>query len=166
MFIIGGIEISLAEVLGLLVTIGGVWLVVKQLNETRLASQMEGLIALMEIDANMEGEVSELRKFTLKEDWDEVNDNEAYSLVMENDRYRRGYLKYIKLYELVGLLVRTKALDERYAFEAFGQFLPMMWRRLEKIVRGERIEEGHELIGEHWEWLTKRIDVELERRTS
>jgi hypothetical protein len=166
MITFGSLSISLAEVLGLIVTIVGVWFVVKQLNETRLASQMEGLIALMEIETNMEGEVSELREFTLKEEWDEVSDNEAFSLVMKNDNYRRGYLKYIKLYELIGVLVRTKALDERFAFEQFGQFLPMMWRRLERIVKGERQEEGLELIGEHWEWLTKRMEKKIERRTT
>lgn len=38
--------ITLADVLGLIVTIVGIWLVVRQLTESKLASQMEGMLTL------------------------------------------------------------------------------------------------------------------------
>jgi hypothetical protein len=46
MFADGYFFISFEAVMGFAITLVSVWFVVKQLNETRLASQMEGLLTL------------------------------------------------------------------------------------------------------------------------
>jgi len=50
---VGGIEMSLEGVLGLVITAFGLWIVLKQLNETRLASQAETLISLVEKEGKL-----------------------------------------------------------------------------------------------------------------
>ena len=56
------LTVSLAEVLRLVVTIVGIWIVVKQLNETRLASQMEGRGKKKYIDHKHRTLIAALRK--------------------------------------------------------------------------------------------------------
>ena len=46
MFTDGYFSLRFAEVIGFVITIAGIWLVVRQLNEARLASQMEGMLDL------------------------------------------------------------------------------------------------------------------------
>jgi hypothetical protein len=51
MFADGYFTLRFGEVLGLIVTIVSVYFVVKQLREAKLASQMEGMLGLSEIEA-------------------------------------------------------------------------------------------------------------------
>ena len=75
------LSISLVEIIGLLVTIIGIWLVVKQLNETRLASQMEGLLELTNLDLSNSDGLLALKELSSQEDWNTLSDEEAFARV-------------------------------------------------------------------------------------
>lgn len=153
----GFLTITIGEVLGLIVTIVGIWLVVRQLNETRLASQMEGMISLSAMSIDMENDVKALREFTLLEEWEKLDDVEAYELIRGTDEFYQGYLKQATVYGLTGGLVREGALDIRVAAVQFGYFVPAMWRQFEKYTKMLRKEFGPH-INENWEWLAMEFE--------
>ena len=59
----------LFEILGLVVTISGIWLVVQQLRETKLATQMEGVLSLSDRFIEITPEVSLIDRVTSAADW-------------------------------------------------------------------------------------------------
>lgn len=157
MFADGYFSLSFAELIGFAITIVSVWLVIRQLNETRLASQMEGAISLATMAADMEKQVKALVDFTLLEEWEKLDDEDAYAAISRNDEYMEGYLKHANIFGLTGGLVRAGALDLHVAEEQFGYFLPVRWRRFEKFTRVLRKKFGEEM-NENWEWLALEFE--------
>ena len=68
MFTDGYFSISFPEVLGLIVTVLGIWFVVQQLREAKLANQMEGLISLIEIEEESSQQTREIRDLVEQDD--------------------------------------------------------------------------------------------------
>jgi hypothetical protein len=154
MFSDGYISFSFPEIVGTIVTIVGIWLVVKQLNETRLASQAETLISLVEKEGKLLGEYQYLIEYTNSDKYQKVNQVEANKLLDQDTELNTNYIRCSQLHELIGTLVKTGALDKSLAFEGFGYVLPMMFRRLEKFAKGNREAYGTPQLMENWEWLT------------
>ena len=78
MFADGYFSISFEAVLGFAITLVSVWFVVRQLNETRLASQMEGMISLAIFEAGKRREGKEVLELTESEDWKKLSGEEAF----------------------------------------------------------------------------------------
>lgn len=159
MFADGFLANNIFEILGLIVTIGGIWLVVKQLNETRLATQMEGMLVLGEKFAASINDASILRELFELEEWKGLSDREAHNRVYDSKALANAYNKVLSLFELIGVLVRRKTLDRELAFDYYGSVASGWWNYLEKITRQRRIENNSESIGEHWEWLAKQFEA-------
>jgi hypothetical protein len=146
------LSISLAELLGLLVTIGGVWFVVQQLREAKLASQMEGLMELIEqwtASAEMRKPLSDLSNSI---EWNEMSDKEAYNRINESQRLKTGWDFMMNWYELIGVLVRKKALNREIVYELIGPFVAYRWKKYEKVIRHYGVERDWHPI-HNWEWL-------------
>lgn len=157
MFNEGYLAISFEALLGLIVTVVSVWLVVKQLRETKLASQMEGLLAL----ADQLADVAELRETLVpaitSNDWDQLSDEEAHTRVYGSEAHKIAYKKTKNFYELIGVLVRRKALDRGLASDYFGNSIAIWWERLEKVTRQESKDLGYN-VGSHWEWVAREFE--------
>ena len=158
MFADGYFSLSFAEVLGLLVTIVSVYFVVKQLREAKLASQMESVIALVEMGRKHMSSVKPLNELINSGEWQDLDGEEAHSVIMKTDAYWDGYLEYVSTYELLGGLVKTKAIDIRLANETWGIYVPSRWRALEKFTFMLREKEGDPTINDNWEWLASEFE--------
>jgi hypothetical protein len=158
MFNIAGFAISLAEVIGLIVTIVGIWLVVRQLREAKLDSQMGGMMDLRQmISDNTEFEQL-LSELIAEDDWESLNAEEAHSHIFDSDEHTEAWNELTSFFELYSLLVRKKALDEGMAYAYNGKFVSLWWKRLEKIARQQRIELKWDDLLENWEWLAARFE--------
>ena len=158
MFNIAGFAISLAEVIGLIVTIVGIWLVVRQLREAKLASQMGGMMDLRQmISDNTEFEQL-LSELIAEDDWESLNAEEAHSRIFDSDEHTEAWNELTSFFELYSLLVRKKALDEGMAYAYNGKFVSLWWIRLEKIARQQRIELKWDDLLENWEWLAIKFE--------
>jgi hypothetical protein len=155
----GFFTVSFEAIIGFIITIAGIWLVVKQLNETRLATQTEGLIGLIEIEEGMVGKIEALEEYIDTEEWQALSDKEAYTRISENKEYLEGYSKVGRLYELIGVLVRNNALDLHMVAGHYGRVIPNHFRLLEKYIRERRQMIDIMSLAENWEWLT----IEIER---
>ena len=158
MFADGYFSISFPELVGTIVTIVGIWLVVKQLNETRLASQMEGMLALGERVVAIREHRNILFELVNLDEWNSLSAKEAHTRIYESKLHLDAYSSAMTLFELLGILVRRKALDKGLAYDFYGRVTFVWWNRLAKITQQRRIEENREEIGEHWEWLAKEFE--------
>lgn len=158
MFGDGYFSFSFPELVGTIVTIVGIWLVVRQLKEAKLASQMEGMISLAMMADDMRKYSLTHSDFTRLEEWEKLNDEEAYQLIRGNKEYQEAYFKQVAVYELVGGLVRAGSLNLKVADVTFGHRLPDTWKRYEKYTRQLRIELNSNDINENWEWLAKEFE--------
>ena len=153
MFADGYFSLSFAEVLGLLVTIASVYFVVKQLREAKLASQMEGVIAIQQMERKHIKSAKPLYELLETDEWQDLDGEEAYSMIKNTDAYWDGYLEYVATYGLLSNLVRAKAIDIHLAYEQWGFFVPSRWRALEKFTFMLREKMGTPTLNDNWEWL-------------
>lgn len=158
MFADGYFSFSFPELAGAIITIVGIWLVVRQLYEGKLASQMEGMMAISERFAENNRTNALLVKMVTTDDWDNPSSKEAHTRVFESDPTVTDWSNILLLYELVGVLARRKALDKHLAFDYFGYMITIWWKRLEKVNRQQAIELDVPKIGEHWEWLVGEFE--------
>ena len=147
------LSFRMVEILGIFTTIVGIWLIIRQLTESRLASQMEGAISLADRSDRLEGEIKDLMHMASGEEWDGLDGEDVFSLIRENPKYGGAYLKMANLYGLVGGLVRARALDLHIADGGFGYFVPKRWRMFEKYRQELRRYLEEPDINENWEWL-------------
>jgi len=157
MFAEGFLSISLEGLIGLIVTVVGIWLVVQQLRETKLASQMDGLITPSEMHKNIREEVKPLQDFADSEEFKKLDGKEAFTMIESNEKYWIGLVRMSYMFTLIGNLVYTKSLDIRLADRSFGYVIPLNWRRLEKVIKWHRIEIENENVNVWWEWLTNEF---------
>lgn len=159
MFADGYFAVSFESIIGFVITVAGIWLVVKQLNETRLATQTEGLIGLIEIEEGMISKIEALEVYLETKEWKNISDKDAYKAIFENKKYLEGYVKMGRLYELIGVLVKNNALDIHIVEGQFGRVIPSHFRLLEKYIRERRLVIDNMRLAENWEWLA----IEIER---
>ena len=151
------LSISLAELLGLLVTIGGVWFVVQQLKESKLSSQMEGLMELIEQWTASTQVRKPLSDLTNSSEWKELSGEEAYNRISESEQLKAGLDFTVNWYELIGVLVRKKSLNKEIVYELIGPFVAYRWKKMEKVIRHDRtVREWHQV--HNWEWLATEFE--------
>ena len=158
MFSNGYFALSFEGLMGLIVTIISVWFVVRQLRESKLASQMEGLLVLVEQLALIADQREGLMEFVADDDWDSLSDEEAHRRVYASEMHKIAYKKTKNFYEVVAVLVKRKSLDKGMAADYFGKSIEIWWERLEKITRHESELLGYD-VGEQWKWLAAEIEV-------
>lgn len=159
MFADGYFSFSFPEIVGTIVTITGIWLVVKQLNETRLASQMEGMLALVAKLDDIAEQRDTLLDLGSLDEWISLSDEEAYAKVYAQESYRVAYVRTKIFYELLGVLVYKKTLDKGLAYEFFGNTVMLWWKRLSKVMRQQDVRQDTKEMGRNWE----RLAIEFEK---
>lgn len=157
MFGDGYFSFSFPEFVGTIVTIVGIWLIVKQLRETKLASQMEGLLELLDQWTASQDTRRPVLNLIDLEEWDRMNDKDAYARIYESGELLKGYTFIVNWYELTSVLVRNKALDKTIVFEYFGGYIVRRWNKFEKVVRHHRLLQNDFSIN-NWEWLAKEFE--------
>ena len=79
MFADGFLSITLEGMLGLLVTALGIWFVVQQLREGKLAAQMDGVLSLTDRYMDMTDDIILVDELALDKDWAQLSGRKAYS---------------------------------------------------------------------------------------
>lgn len=149
--------LSFEGLLGLVVTIISVWVVVRQLREAKLASQMEGLLMLVEQLGSLADQRETLLEIVGTKDWDSLDDEEAHGRVYASETHKLAYKKTKNFYELVAVLVKRRSLDKGMAADYFGNSIGIWWQRLEKITQHESEVLGYD-VGALWKWLAREIE--------
>jgi hypothetical protein len=149
---------SPADLLGLIVTAVGIWLVVKQLNETRLASQMEGILVLVNMAHKANSKSRPLVTLLRSEEWDAFTGEEAHAYMVENDELMEMVQSVSNVYESVGNLVKANALDIKIAYEEFSVDIPSTYRTFEKLIVFARMDAGAPEIADGFEWIANKFE--------
>ena len=153
MFADGFLSITLEGMLGLLVTVVGIWFVVQQLREARLASQMEGYLMLMGRFGELSAAIEFIDDLGVSQEWNNFSNTEAYNYLIENELYREFYKKIGIFSEGVSALLRRGVLDEKLAFETFGRMGVKRFHTFKKAIDENRMLLGEPTLNDNWEWL-------------
>jgi hypothetical protein len=159
MFGEGYYSFTFPELVGTIVTIVGIWLIVKQLREAKLASQMEGLLTLGEMDAGNGDSWNTALDLINRQDWIELEPQQAHDLFHETDAQAKALDKITIFFELISVLVRRKALDSKMAYDMYGNAVTRWWERMSKVIRHHRIYLNDKSYGRNWE----RLALEFEK---
>ena len=157
MFGDGYFSISFEGLTGIIVTILGIWLVVRQLRETKQANQLLGLMALGEMDVTNGRNRSLLLEQAANEDWYSISDKEAHDRIFGNVKLAEAGDSVFSNMELVGMMVRKNLLHEKLAYGLFGKTVWIWWDRFGMVLRHRRTEIGWDQFMGNWEWLAKRF---------
>ena len=152
------ISLSFEGMLGLAVTVISVWLVVRQLREAKVASQMEGILALGDRFDGIVGHNVRLFELAHSQRWKDADNETAFEIIYESKENQDAFFKVASFYETVAVLIRRKVLDEQLAFDGWGDMVGIRWRWMEKFVLAQRAKTGNEGYWQHWEWLADRFD--------
>ena len=158
MFSDGYFSISFAELIGFAVTVIGLWYVVKQLRETRMATQIQSVLAITELRHASMQEVSKLNSLVLNPEWNQLSDEEAHAKIVDSELYYAAWLKAHTYFEMVGVLVKRKSLSKDLAYDLIGSGANFWWKRLGNVERQRRIVLNEPSIGENWEWLATEFE--------
>ena len=152
------LSITLSDVLGLVVTLFGIWLVVRQLREAKVASQMEGILALGDRFDGIVGHNVHLFELAHSQRWKDADNETAFEIIYESKENQDAFFKVASFYETVAVLIRRKVLDEQLAFDGWGDMVGIRWQWMEKFVLAQRDKTGNEGYWQHWEWLADRFE--------
>ncbi len=145
---------SFADLVGTVVTILGIWLVVQQLRETKLASQMEGILMLQDHWERIINDRSLMLKMTTQSDkWDSLSAKEAYRAVFENKEVNDSFIRVANFFDGIGMLVMAKALDKKLAYQVYSLILSPLFDEFEKVIIFDRKVQNNSRIFESWEWM-------------
>jgi hypothetical protein len=152
----GYFSISFEAIVGLLVTIVGIWLVVRQLHEAKLASQMGGLLTLEQMALALAELDLDLLNRVASDEWQNISAEEAHQEVFENPKAYKAWNGLVAWNDLLGVLVRRGALDEEMVFLRHGPMTELWYQRFEKIIHVERKRLKWDGLAANWEWLVAR----------
>ena len=152
------LSITLSDVLGLVVTLFGIWLVVRQLREAKVASQMEGILALGDRFDGIVGHNVRLFELAHSQRWKDADNETAFEIIYESKENQDAFFKVASFYEPVAVPIRRKVLDEQLAFDGWGDMVGIRWQWMEKFVLAQRDKTGNEGYWQHWEWLADRFE--------
>ena len=116
---------NLFEILSLVLTAAGIWFIVQQLREAKLASQMEGVLSLQDRFIDISDALSLVDDLAGDDGWAHLRGREAYSRYIADTALRAAVNKVAKFYELLSVLVQTGALDKALAYKLYGEFVSM-----------------------------------------
>jgi hypothetical protein len=143
---------NLIQIALLVVTGFGALLIVRQLKEARLASQMEGLIVLQNRYREVLDKSFPLIDMTDSPDWAQLSEKEKAAQLEKTEELKVLWRSIASHYELVAALVRSGSLDKKAAFDLDGILIVNWYKRLEPIIEARRLLVGPELFA-HFEWL-------------
>ena len=147
-------DFSIIDIIGFGVTLLGIWLVVRQLNEARLSSQMEGALMLQDHWERIIEDRSLLWDMTIKnQSWDSLSEKEAYKEVWNNKEVKGSYLRVANFFDNLGSLVLAKAFDRQLAYRGYCLILSPLYDKFEKVILLDRKIMKNSHIFENWEWM-------------
>lgn len=154
----GYFTLSFEGMLGLFVTVFSVWLVIRQLREAKVASQMEGILALGDRFDGIVEHNDRLFELAKSQRWKEADNEKAFEINYESKKNREAFFKVASFYETLAVLVRRKVLNQRLAFDGWGDMVAIRWQWMEKAVLAQRVATGNEKYWQHWEWLAQKFE--------
>ena len=153
---------NMFEILGLLVTMAGIWFVVQQLRESKLASQMEGILMLQDHWERIIEDRGLLWEMTIQnDDWDSLSAKKAYREVYKNKDVNDSFIRVANFFDTVGNLVISKSLDKELAYRQYCLVLSPLFDKFEKVILLDRKVQKNPRIFDNWEWMRrefKRMD--------
>ncbi len=152
-------SITFPDILGLIVTLLGIWLVVRQLREGKLASQMEGVLMLQDHWERIIEDRSLLWEMTLQDDeWDSCSPKVAYRKIFGDKTITDSFMRVANFFDNLGMLVRGHALDMDFAYRGYGNVLSILYDKLEKVIALDRKVQNNPQIFVSWEWLRREFE--------
>ena len=116
----GYFTMSFEGLVGLVVTVISVALIVKQLQQAHLASQMDGFLELTARFTELAPAIEFVDELGRSADWATKTNSESYEFLTSNKERRQYYRKIAIFYEGMAALVRRGALDQTLAYNTFG----------------------------------------------
>jgi hypothetical protein len=150
--------LTFSEILSMIVTIASVGLIVKQLNESRLASQMEGFLELGAQFGEIAPAIEFIDALTLSSEWNSMSAEESYRHIFDNEVNRNFFKKVGVFYEILGALLQRGVLDNKLAMDTFGAIGSNRWQTVKKVAKIQRSLMKEQSLYEHWEWFAKKFD--------
>ena len=148
---------NIFEILGLLVTIVGIWLVVSQLRESRLSTQLSGFLELSSQFTGIAASIEFVDDLSVSEEWKSFDGSQAFAYLTEDVETRKMYKHVAAFYETLSALVKRGALDYQLIAETYGGIGARRWRTLEKAVTVHRKALSSPGLYENWEWFAKEF---------
>lgn len=149
--------LTLEGLVGLLITAIGIWLVVKQLTETKLATQMEGLMVLGQLDVENAAHWAALINMSDNNEWDMLSPDAKYKRLYSSLHLAEAFDAAYTFFELMGSVVYTKALSMTMVQRMYGWSVNSWWERLGQVVIHRRKVIGNQELGANWEWLAREF---------
>ena len=153
---------SFAEMVGTLVTIVGIWLVVSQLRQSRIAAQMEGILEISSWFNEIGPALDFVDDLGSSNKWNGLDGTQAYDFLTKSKSSRRLYREIVVFYESLATLVRSGILNRKLAYNNFGPMSIKRWKTLEKAIIINRKIVGEESLYKDWDWMAG--DFEKYRR--
>lgn len=153
----GYFSISFADLIGFFITIISVFLILKQLSDSRLAVQVESYLTISDRFSKITPSIQFVDGLSLSEEWKRLDGKAAYLYLTENEVRYEHYMQVGAFYEVVSALLRRGALDDKLAINTFGGFGKNRWHAVEKAVRYHRELIGEPELYDQWEWLADNI---------
>jgi hypothetical protein len=152
-------SLSFPELIGLIVTILSVTLVIKQLNDTRLATQLAGFLAISDQFVSIAAEIEFIDSLRVSDGWNDLDGQSAYQYLNGDDKRRETYKKVAAFYEVMAALFRRGALDKKLAVDTFGGLARKRWLTLQKAVIAHRKIIDEETLYDQWEWMANNLPI-------
>ena len=149
--------LSFPDLLAIFVTIASVALIIRQLKEARLASQLEGFLELANQFSNIALPIEFVDSLSLSTEWQQLSGEEAYEFLIENEKNRVYFKKVGIFYEMTGALLKRGMLDYKIAMDTCGEIGASRWRTLEKAIYFHRKVQGEDSLYTQWEWLAENF---------
>ena len=157
MFADGYFAFSFSELVGTMVTIVGIWLVVSQLRESRLSTQLSGFLELSNQFMGIAASIEFVDDLSVSEEWNSFDGSQAFAYLTEDIEIRKMYKHVAAFYETLSALVKRGALDYQLIDETYGGIGARRWRTLEKAVTVHRKALSSPGLYENWEWFAKEF---------
>lgn len=155
----GYFSISFPDLIGFLITIISVFLTIKQLNDSRLAVQVESFLTISDRYSKVTQAIKFIDGLALSDEWNLLDGKGAYEYLIENTTYYDHYMQVGGFYEVLSALLRRGALDNDLSVNTFGGFGENRWCTLEKAIVYHRKIIGEDALYDQWEWLAMNINT-------
>ena len=157
MFGEGYFSFSFSELIGTMVTIVGIWLVVSQLRESRLSTQLSGFLELSSQFSGIAASIEFVDDLSVSEEWNSFDGSKAFAYLTDDVEIRKMYKHVGGFYESLSALVERGALDYQLIDKTYGEIGARRWRTVEKAVVEHRKVLNSPGLYENWEWFAKEF---------
>lgn len=149
--------LSFSEITGILIAVISVALVVKQLNDTRLATQMAGFLSMSDQFSNIVPAIEFIDSLSSSEEWKSLDGPAAFQYLI-GDTQRRAYYKSVAaFYETMAALLRRGSLDKKLVVDTYGDLVVKRWLIVQKAAFEHRVAMGVNSLYEQWEWMANYL---------